>query len=169
MSLALRPLRATDASVFEAAFLAQGWSKPASQYERYLAEQEAGSRIVIVVTVSGELAGYLNVLWESEYAPFREKGIPEIADFNVLQKFQRRGVGTALMDEAERQILTRSNVAGIGVGLTQGYGPAQILYVRRGYIPDGRGLDYDGQILSYGAQTLVDDSLVLHLTKQLAP
>ncbi len=169
MELSLRPFRATDAPIFEAAFLAQGWSKPASQYERYLAEQEVGSRAVIVAELDGEFAGYLNILWKPDYAPFREENIPEIADFNVLKKFQRRGVGTALMDEAERQVLTRSPIAGIGVGLTPDYGPAQVLYVRRGYIPDGRGLDYDGQILSYGASTTVDDSLVLHLTKQLAP
>jgi GNAT superfamily N-acetyltransferase len=167
MELSLRPLRAGDAPIFEAAFAAQGWSKPASQYKRYFAEQEAGSRVVVVAEVDGEFAGYLNVLWEPEYAPFLEAGIPEIADFNVLKKFQRLGIGSALMDEAERQVLARSPVAGIGVGLTPDYGPAQILYVKRGYIPDGRGLEYDGQILGYGAPTIVDDSLVLHLTKRL--
>jgi ribosomal protein S18 acetylase RimI-like enzyme len=166
-SIGIRRLLVTDPPVFEAAFAAQGWQKAAAQYERYLALQESGERDVLVATTDGAFAGYLTIGWESEYPPFRAEGIPEIVDFNVLQKYQRQGMGTALMDEAERRIATRSPMAGIGVGLTPDYGPAQILYARRGYIPDGRGLDYDGQILTYGMPTTVDDSLVLHLTKRL--
>jgi uncharacterized protein YijF (DUF1287 family) len=32
---------------------------------------------------------------------------------------------------------------GISVGLNQGYGPAQRLYVKKGYIPDGTGVCCD--------------------------
>ncbi len=32
---------------------------------------------------------------------------------------------------------------GISVGLNQSYGPAQRLYVKKGYIPDGAGMCYD--------------------------
>lgn len=167
MSLEIRALLPTDPPVFEAAFTAQGWNKPASQYEWYRELQAEGSRAILVATVDEDFAGYLTIAWESGYAPFREGDIPEIADFNVLHKYQRQGIGTVLMDEAERLIAVRSPYAGIGVGMTPDYGPAQILYVKRGYIPDGRGLDYDGQILNWGAQTVVDDSLVLHLIKRL--
>ena len=36
MEVAIRPLQPGDPPVFEAAFAALGWRKPASQYERYL-------------------------------------------------------------------------------------------------------------------------------------
>lgn len=58
-------------------------------------------------------------------------------------------------------------VAGIGVGMTPDYGAAQILYVKRGYIPDGRGLTKDGLPLVYGGQVTIDDSLTLYFLKSL--
>ena len=167
MNATIRPLKAKDPPVFEEAFSAQGWRKPAAQYERYLAEQERGERTVLVAELGGEFAGYLTVVWESGYAPFREESVPEICDFNVLKKFWRLGTGTALMDEAERRIAERSPIVGIGVGLTADYGAAQVLYARRGYVPDGRGLSHDGKFLIYGDTAPVDDGLVLHLTKRL--
>ena len=36
----------------------------------------------------------------------------------------------------------RSDHAGIGFGLYADYGAAQRLYIKRGYIPDGRGAHY---------------------------
>ena len=41
------------------------------------------------------------------------------------------------MDEAEALIATRASKAGITVGLFDAYGPAQRLYARKGYVPDG--------------------------------
>ena len=38
---------------------------------------------------------------------------------------------------------------------------------RRGYIPDGRGVTYRDRCIEKGSQVLLDDDLVLHLTKQL--
>ncbi len=163
----LRRLRADDAETLAAAFAAQGWQKPAEQYRRYAAEQAAGQRVTLVAEVDDVFAGYVNVLWESPYAGFRAAGIPEIADFNVLQRFQRRGIGTALMNAAEALIAERSPVAGIGVGLTADYGAAQILYVKRGYVPDGRGLVYRDRPAPYGTAVTVDDDLVLYLTRRL--
>ena len=109
----------------------------------------------------------MTVVWESDYPPFRDAGIPEIVDFNVLIKHQRLGIGTALLDEAERRIAVRSPVAGIGVGLTADYGAAQVLYVRRGYIPDGRGMTQAGRAIRNGEQITVDDDLAIYFTKRL--
>lgn len=168
MHLILRPLQANDIAEVAAAFAAIGWGgKDAAQYERYLAEQDAGTRATRFAFVGGAFAGYLNVVWQSGYAPFAEACIPEIQDFNVLPRFQRQGLGTALMDEAERVIAARSPVVGIGVGMTADYGAAQRLYVRRGYVPDGRGLITHGQPVVYGDLVPVDDGLVLYFTKQL--
>ncbi len=166
-TLVIRRLRRDDAEPIAAAFAAQGWHKPAEQYHAYATEQESGRRITLVAEVEGVFAGYLNVLWESWYSAFREAAIPEIADFNVLERFQRRGIGSALMDRAEALIAERSPVAGIGVGLTANYGAAQVLYVRRGYVPDGRGIISGAEPVRPGASVAADDDLVLYLTRRL--
>jgi GNAT superfamily N-acetyltransferase len=149
------------------AFEQLGWNKPASQYERYLMEQVLKIRDVYIARVEGQFAGYLTICWQSTYAPFREKKIPEIMDFNVLPKFRRLGVGTQLMDKAEAEVTRASPVAGIGVGMTPDYGAAQKLYILRGYIPDGNGLYYRGRPIQYGDAIKVDDYLALYLTKEL--
>lgn len=163
----IRPLEASDPSVIAAAFAAIGWAKPREQYERYLAEQEAGQRYVWVAYAGDQFAGYVTLTWQPDYSPFRAEGIPEIQDFNVLPAFRRRGVGSALMDAAEAAAGDRGRVVGIGVGLDPGYGPAQRLYVRRGYVPDGRGIAWHNSTVSYGEQVLADDYLVLYFTRDL--
>ncbi len=54
------------------------------------------------------------------------------------------------------------------VGLHPGYNQAQRLYVRRGYIPDGRGVTYRNEYVMEGMQVKLDDDLLLHFTKSLA-
>ena len=163
----IRALEAADCSVISEAFRAQGWDKPEEQYRKYLRLQNEGVRDILVAEVKSSFAGYLTIRWQSGYDPFRELGIPEIVDFNVLRKFQRKGVGTALMDEAEQIIAKVSPLAGIGFGVTQDYGAAQILYIKRGYIPDGRGLTMDSRTLPYGEVVRINDDLVFHLIKPL--
>lgn len=163
--LEIRPLRDGDPELISGAMSAIGWNKPLSQYQRYQAEQRAGTRDILVATVDGEYAGYVTVRWESPYEPFG--GIPEIQDFNVLPRLRRRGIGTALMDAAEALVAERSAVVGIGVGLYPDYGQAQRMYVRRGYLPDGRGLIYDGRQVAPMETIRNDDSATLMFTKQL--
>jgi GNAT superfamily N-acetyltransferase len=95
------------------------------------------------------------------------KKIPEIVDFNVLKRYQRKGIGTALMDEAEKSIKRVSDIAGIGFGVYKDYGAAQILYIHRGYIPDGNGLVRDSVPLNKGDVVTIDDSIVFFLIKNL--
>jgi GNAT superfamily N-acetyltransferase len=163
--LEITPLRPDDPPVFEAAFDAIGWHKPAAQYQRYLDEQTADQRPVLVARVDGEFAGYVTVVWEPTYPAFRAAEIPEIQDFNVLPKFRRRGIGSALMDAAEALIATRSKVVGIGVGLYPDYGPAQRLYVLRGYVPDGLGIASETVQVHAGQVVRVDDDLALYFTR----
>lgn len=136
-------------------------------YERYFQEQEGGRRTVLVAFLADIFVGYLTISWGPPAGPLPEAHIPEIQDFNVIAAYRRRGIGTALMDEAERRVAERSAVAGIGVGLYADYGPAQRMYVKRGYVPDGRGLLYDGRVVEPGTQVRVDDSLTLQLLKRL--
>lgn len=163
----IRSLQHEDIEPIAEAFARIGWNKPASQYVQYLQEQERGERQVFVAFREYTFLGYLTVVWESHYPPLREAGIPEIVDFNVLPEFRKQGIGSRLMDQAESLIAERSAVAGIGVGMDPGYGAAQRLYVKRGYIPDGRGLSYEDVQVVYGQVVAVNDSLVLHFTKQL--
>ena len=163
----LRKILKKDCSEMARKFDIQGWKKPESQFLAYLEFQELGKRDVIIAEMNKEFAGYLTIKWKSDYLPFREKNIPEIVDFNVLKKFQRRGIGTKLMDEAERRIKQKSKYAGIGFGVYEDYGAAQILYVKRHYIPDGKGIVKDSEPVKYGEEVLIDDSLVFHLVKEL--
>lgn len=163
----IRRLRERDAEEISSAFTEIGWNKPASQYLRYLAEQENGERDVLVAFVDDEFAGYATVIWRSEYPSFRSEEIPEIQDLNVLPKFRRKGIATRLMDEAEGLAAKRSSVVGIGVGMTVDYGAAQRMYVERGYVPDGRGLMWNGRPVRYGGRVMADDDLVLFFTKSL--
>ena len=162
-------MTAADVDEIVAAFAALGWpGKDHELYDRYLTDQEAGRRETRVARVGGRFAGYVTVVWEPDYPPFREAGIPEICDLNVLAGYRNRGLGSALMDAAEEVIGRRSPVAGLGVGLYADYGTAQRLYVRRGYLPDGRGLIYRDEIAEPGTTVRVDDDLLLMMTRELA-
>ena len=94
-------------------------------------------------------------------------GIPEIQDLNVLPRFRRKGIASAMLDQAEAAAAERSEVVAIGVGLHPGYNAAQVLYVKRGYVPDGLGVTYGVRFVEEGETLPFDDSLVLHFTKEL--
>ena len=165
--LTIRLLEGEDIPQIAQAFEELGWHKPESQYQRYLKEQTLEMRAVYVAFVEKKFAGYLSICWRSTHEPFLREEIPEIVDFNVLPEFRHQGIGSALMDVAERAIALVSHVAGIGVGMTPDYGAAQRLYVLRGYVPDGRGLYYKNHPTTHGEQVAVDDDLVLYFTKEL--
>lgn len=165
--LALRKIRETDCKKISDALQKQGWDKPVSQFEKYLSYQLKGDRDVIIAELDKEFVGYLTIKWQSDYIFFQKKKIPEIVDFNVLKKYQRLGIGTKLMDEAEARIKRVSNFSGIGFGVYKDYGAAQILYIKRGYIPDGNGLVKDSVPLKYGDIITINHSIVFCLTKKL--
>ena len=93
-------------------------------------------------------------------------------DLNVLPQFRKIGIGSLLLDTAEKEAATTSDIIGIGVGLYAGqdggYGSAQRLYVKRGYIPDGKGVTFNGQPRIPGYSYPLDDDLVLWFTKKLS-
>lgn len=167
MAPGIRPLIATDAGRIAAAFDAVGGNKPVEKYDGYLAEQQRGERAILVAETEGQFAGYVTVKWVSDYPSFRDDDVPEIQDLNVLPSTRRQGVGSALMDAAEALVSERGDVVGIGVGMDPDYGPAQAMYVRRGYVPDACGLTSQTRHVQWGDTVTVNDHLVLYFTKRL--
>ncbi len=163
----IRTMTGDDVPLLVAAFAALGWDKPASLFEGYLAEAAAGDRVCLVAVRDGGPAGYCTLVWRSGYPPFREAGIPEIKDLNVLPDHRRHGCGSALLAALEEQAGRRGPVVGLGVGLYADYGPAQRLYAARGYRPDGRGMMYREHPVQPGSPIPIDDDACLFQTLRL--
>ncbi len=166
MRLLIREITLEDAERLEAAFLEQGWHKPAEQFRRYYEEQQAGTRQVFVAETEGQPVGYVTLRPQATVGPFTDQKIPEIVDFNVLKKWQCRGIGSALLDAAESAAFSMCDRVSLGVGLHSGYGSAQRMYVKRGYVPDGSGVWYQDQQLPEMAECRNDDDLILYLSKR---
>jgi GNAT superfamily N-acetyltransferase len=167
IGLEIRRLHREDAQTISDAFTAIGWNKPVEQYVRYAAQQESGVRTCWVALWDEDFAGYVTLNWAPQYPGIVGTGIPDIQDLNVLPHFRRRGIASRLLDEAEAEAATRSKIVAIGVGLHPGYNAAQVLYVKRGYVPDGLGVEYDNRYVGEGELVRFDDHLALHFTKEL--
>ena len=166
-ALLIRRMEEQDAQAFTDGEIAQGWHADIAKYLTRLSDQAAGKCVSLTALWDGQPAGYVNVYWTCRSGPFAGQGIPVIVDFGVLEKYRRRGIGSRLMDAAERIAAERSDRVCLGVGLHSGYGSAQRLYVKRGYVPDGSGVWYrDRPGVPYG-EVANDDDLVLFLLKPL--
>lgn len=128
-------------------------------------EQQEGTRQIWLAFDETQFAGYVTLTTESLYPPFKKNQIPEIMDLNVLPPFRNKGIGTLLIETAEREAFKENHTVGIGVGLYGDYGQAQKLYISRGYQPDGCGITYNYQPIEPGKSVCLDDDLVLWFTK----
>jgi GNAT superfamily N-acetyltransferase len=161
-------LKNSDIPIIVSSFEKSGWQiKPQSIFDKYLGEQNNDKCICFVSFVNNEFSGYVTLKFESDYQYFRKNKIPEISDLNVLPKFRNKRVGFSLIKKCEEYAAKKSDIVGIGVGLYPDYGPAQRLYVRCGYIPDGHGITYNFEYVVPGKQYPVDDDLILWFTKKL--
>jgi len=137
-------MQESDIKNLSQGFINQGWPGREEILARYFLEQECGEREVLVAEVEGALAGYITIL-----------------------PCATQGIGNLLMEEAEKRVKLISDKVTLGVGLHSGYGPAQRLYIKRGYIPDGSGVWYRNQPLEMNATIQNNDDLVLYLSKEL--
>jgi GNAT superfamily N-acetyltransferase len=139
----------------------------------YLADHAEPEGASLIATDGSDVIGYVAIVWESNYAGFRSRGISLVHQIAVAGPFRRRGVATLLMDAAEQLARDRGIATlDITVGLFDEYGPAQRLYGRRGYVPDGRGVCRGQLPLSKEMLVTVDDDLIMWLTqgsRQLTP
>ena len=164
--ITVRDLAESDPKVFAEGERAQGWEADESKLEKRLAEREEGRAICLAADWCGEPAGYVSVYPKYEHGAFAGR-LPMIVDFAVLEKFRRRGVGGKLMDIAEEIAGKFSDEVGLGVGLNSGYGSAQRMYCKRGYLPDGSGVWYRDRVCGEYEDCRNDDDLVLYFSKKL--
>lgn len=164
----IRDLRKTDAEIITREEIAQGWNQTIDKYLARLMHQENGLCISLVAEYEGEVAGYINVYPRSIEGPYGNQGLPEIVDFGVLEKFRCRGIGTLLMDQAEKIAAQYADRVYLGVGLHAGYGNAQRMYVKRGYIPDGSGAWYGNHPCEPYKTYCNDDDLQIFMEKRLS-
>ena len=162
----IRKMQESDIKELSRGFISQGWPSREEILTRYFKEQESGEREVLVAEVGGDLAGYITILPCAKQGPFAEI-YPELSDFNVFEPFQNQGIGNLLMEEAEKRVKLISDKVTLGVGLHSGYGPAQRLYIKRGYIPDGTGVWYQNDQPAMNAVCEDIGELVLYLSKYL--
>ena len=163
----IRDMVPADAQIITDGEIAQGWHQSIEKYEARLKDRDAGKCVSLIAEYRGNVAGYINVYPNARYGAFGNQGLPEIVYFGVLIKYQKRGIGSKLMDAAEQIAAQYADTVYLGVGLHSGYGSAQRMYVKRGYIPDGSGVWYNNQVCDQYAPCANDDDLVLYLSKKL--
>ena len=163
--LVVRDLCAADIDEIVASEIAQGWHATRDKYERRLRDAAEGRCTALCAEYCGKPVGYINLYYRA-YAPMDRTGLPEIVDFGVLEEYRKNGIGSALMDAAEALAAERADAVCLGVGLHSGYGAAQRMYVKRGYIPDGTGVWYGGKMLEPYAPCVNDDDLNLFFVKK---
>ena len=166
MTCSIRKMQESDIKELSRGFISQGWPSREEILTRYFKEQESGEREVLVAEVEGAVAGYITILPDAKKGSFAGMA-PELSDFNVFEPFQNQGIGNLLLEEAENRVKIFSDKVTLGVGLHSGYGPAQRLYIKRGYIPDGSGVWYRNQPLEMNAVCEDIGELVLYLSKYL--
>ena len=162
----IRKMQESDIKELSRGFISQGWPSREEILTRYFKEQESGEREVLVAEVECAVAGYITILPDAKQGPFAGMA-PELSDFNVFEPFQNQGIGNLLMEEAEKRVKPISDKVTLGVGLHSGYGPAQRLYIKRGYIPDGTGVWYQNHQPAMNAVCEDIGELVLYLSKNL--
>ena len=168
MEVEIRELSSGDRDKLAAVEGGNGWNPDPVLWAVYLAEHALGRRLVVVAWDGMRPLGYGNLVWSPGYEPFRTAGIPEINNLGVDVNVRNRGVCTALIHYFEdRAREAGKTMMGIGVGLYPDYGPAQRLYAKLGYRPDGRGVAYAERTVAPMEMVRLDDDLVLWLTKPL--
>lgn len=165
----IRQAISDDIPALDAIALAQNSRKEPDYFARCLEEQAAGRRLVFVAgQEEAAPTGYGMLNFNPQYALYKRLGIPEIQDLNVVPEARKQGLATAIIHRCETVARERGcEHMGISVGLYPDYGPAQRLYVKLGYIPDGYGVTYDRQTVRPGEMRPVDDDLCLMMIKQL--
>jgi len=123
---------------------------------------------VLIAEHEKQLVGFGVLNFEPKYNLYQRLNIPEIQDLNVIPEMRQRGIATALVRACEEVAKDKGlEYVGISVALTKAYGPAQRLYAKLGYMPDGNGVTYDRKPIQSECAYTVDDDLCLMMVKDL--
>jgi ribosomal protein S18 acetylase RimI-like enzyme len=142
--------------------------KEAEYFARNFDFVEAGEREALLATYDGQDAAYCFLNWQPKYAFFRKLGIPEFQDLSVAPDYRRCGLATTMVAYCEARAREKGcEHIGLGVAVNSQFGPAQQLYGRLGYIPDGNGVTYDRKLIAPDEFRPVDDQLCLMMVKML--
>jgi GNAT superfamily N-acetyltransferase len=136
--------------------------------DAHFQDHENGESTTILGYEDGRMVGIVTIRWHSRYPLFRDRNIPLIQNIEIRYEDRGRGLGNAILERAEQEIARRSPLAGLVVGISEDYGPAQRLYVKRGYIPDGRGVCREFTPLQNGDVVTVGHDLLLWLIKYVS-
>lgn len=121
----------------------------------------------LLALYNGEIAGYVFLYYKCRWGGLANCGLPGVIDLIVFEKYRKKGIATVLMDIAENIAKKYSDKVYLDVCLSSEYGPAQRLYVKRGYVPDGKGVYYEEKVCKTNAICRNDDELTLCLVKEL--
>jgi GNAT superfamily N-acetyltransferase len=164
----IRKLKAADIQTIVVTQGGVAWNGGFEKWNQRLAEHETGDRVALLAVEGPAILAYGSIVWSPPYQPFRELGIPEIQDLVVAEQHRRRGIATRLIEALEDLARRRGcRQIGLGVGLYADYGPAQRLYLKLGYVLDGRGTTYKYLPARGGETFRIDDDLLLWLVKSL--
>lgn len=160
-------MKPEDAKVIYDTYLSYGWHPSIETFDNYYQEQESNQRLVLIPEYEGKASGLCTLVLNPTEGPWANMGYPEIVDLRVFHHVHNRGIGNMLLEVAEREASKISDMVYLAVGIHSGYGAAQRIYVKRGYIPDGNGAWYQGKILDQYAPCCNDDDLLLFMSKKL--
>lgn len=135
--------------------------------KRQLENQKKQECSALLALYNGEIAGYVFLYYKFKWGGLAHCNLPCIIDLIVFEKYRKNKIATALMDCAEKIAKQNSNKIYLNVCLNSEYGPAQRLYVKRGYVPDGKGVYYEQKVCETNAICKNDDELTLCLVKEL--
>ena len=163
----IRSMIPGDARIIYDTYASYGWHPSLKTYEDYFRDQENGQRLIFIAEYENSVAGLCTLVLEPKEGPWAGNGWPEIVDLCVFFHIHNKGIGSRLLDVAEQEAAGIADHVFLAVGVHSGYGPAQRIYVKRGYIPDGSGVWYQGKQLDQYAPCCNDDDLLLFLSKEL--
>ncbi len=138
---------------------------------RYLSDQmerqRNGECTALLAIYDSMIAGYVFLYHRCKWGGMGGQGYPGIVDLFVLPAYRNQGIASKLMDVAENIASEYHHSVYLDVCLDRSYGAAQRLYMKRGYLPDGKGVYYKEQVCPQGAACKNDDELTLCLVKRL--
>ena len=124
--------------------------------------------IILIASEEGKDVGFAMLNFTPKYALYKKLDIPEIQDLNVIPDARQKGVATVIVNKCEELAEEQGKTQiGISVPLNASYGPAQRLYIKLGYMPDGNGITYDREQVDAVSRYPADDDLCLMMLKAL--